>query len=147
MVPIVIRDLDDEQMLQFMGRENMEDYNSDFLTMLETWDSAVAYFPRRDGKQEQPIDIAKLLGWTQLRKPDSVQMNRTADACHAAHKLLKDGFVKRGDLTDLTIREAREICTRASANSEATLFGFTHRLARRRALTSLGLSPCRARHG
>jgi hypothetical protein len=28
--PLVARKLTDEQMLQFMGRENMEDYNADF---------------------------------------------------------------------------------------------------------------------
>jgi hypothetical protein len=64
-------------MIQFMGRENMADYNADFLTMLETWDAAVQHLELRDGQADQPIVIASLLGWTQLRKPDSVQMNRT----------------------------------------------------------------------
>jgi hypothetical protein len=40
---IILRDLDDEQMLQFMRRENMSDYNADFLTMLQTWDAAVQH--------------------------------------------------------------------------------------------------------
>ena len=48
-----------------MGRENMSDYNADFLTMLETWDAAVGFSPSRDGAGYQPIDIAILLGWTQ----------------------------------------------------------------------------------
>jgi ParB family chromosome partitioning protein len=30
-VPLIIRDLTDEEMVGFMGRENMEDFNSDFL--------------------------------------------------------------------------------------------------------------------
>ncbi len=60
----ILRDLDDEQMIQFMGRENMADYNADFLTMLETWDAAIEYVPSRDGKPYQPIEIANLLGWT-----------------------------------------------------------------------------------
>jgi hypothetical protein len=64
-------------MLQFMGRENMSDYNSDFLTMLETWDAAVNYLTTKDGKSIQPIVIAELLGWTQLRRPDNIQMDRT----------------------------------------------------------------------
>ena len=38
-----------------------------FLTMLETWDAAVNYLPSKDGKNMQPIVIAELLGWTQLR--------------------------------------------------------------------------------
>jgi hypothetical protein len=33
-VPLIIRDLTDEEMVGFMGRENMEDFNSDFLVML-----------------------------------------------------------------------------------------------------------------
>ena len=37
---MVVRDLDDKQMLQFMGRENGEDYNADFLVMLEIWEAA-----------------------------------------------------------------------------------------------------------
>lgn len=48
-----------------MGRENMADYNADFLTMLETWDAAVSFWPSRDGQAYQPIEIANLLGWTQ----------------------------------------------------------------------------------
>ena len=99
-----------------MGRENLEDYNADFLTMLQTWDAAVNYFPSTDGKRDQPIEIANLLGWAQLRKPNSVQMNRTADACNATYKLLQDGHVKRDDLADLTVNQVREICTRAQAN-------------------------------
>jgi ParB-like chromosome segregation protein Spo0J len=113
---IILRDLDDKAMLQFMGRENMADYNADFITMLQTWDAAVSYFPSRDGKRDQPIEIATLLGWTQLRKPASVQMNRTAEACNSTHKLLHDGFLKREDLTDLTVNQVREICVRAQAD-------------------------------
>jgi hypothetical protein len=44
-----------------MGRENMDDYNADFLTMLETWDAAVAFWPSRDGQAYQPIDSASPL--------------------------------------------------------------------------------------
>ena len=49
-------------MLQFMGREDMSDYNADFLTMLETWDAAVNYLTSRDVTDIQPIEIANLLG-------------------------------------------------------------------------------------
>ena len=55
----------------------MSDYNSDFLTMLETWDAAVSYLPSLDGKSVQPIVIAELLGWTQARTGGGEQMNRT----------------------------------------------------------------------
>ena len=50
---------------------------ADFLTMLETWDAAVSYLPSKDGKQDKPIDIANILGWTQDRSYGGVQMNRT----------------------------------------------------------------------
>jgi hypothetical protein len=119
-IAMIVRDLDDDQMLGFMGRENMEDYNADFLTMLETWEAAVLH--QRDGQSDQPIDIARLLGWTQDRsmtegrKSVSVQMNRTAEACNSAHTLIEGGYVKRGDLHDMTVNDAREILTRASAN-------------------------------
>jgi len=122
-INVIIRDLNDEQMLGFMGRENMEDYNADFLTMLETWEAAVAHLcPLSDGHKTQPVEIAKILGWTQVRTPsgrhinDAVQMNRTAEACNSAFTLIRDGYVKRGDLHDMTVNDAREILTRASAN-------------------------------
>ena len=55
----------------------MSDYNSDFLTMLETWDAAVSYLPSRDGKPDKPIEVTRLLGWTQARSGGGEQMNRT----------------------------------------------------------------------
>ena len=50
-----------------MGRENMSDYNADFLTMLQTWDAAVQHLESRDATSSQPVEIANLLGWTQDR--------------------------------------------------------------------------------
>jgi ParB-like chromosome segregation protein Spo0J len=114
---LILRTLDDEQMIQFMGRENMADYNADFLTMLETWDAAVQHLELRDGQADQPIVIANLLGWTQDRtQRDSVQMNRTAEACNSTHKLLQGGALKREALADLTVNQVREICVRAQAD-------------------------------
>ncbi len=55
----------------------MDDYNADFLTMLETWDAAFAFWPSRDATSTQPIEIAELLGWIQDRSYGGVQMNRT----------------------------------------------------------------------
>jgi hypothetical protein len=63
-------------MLQFMGRENMDDYNADFLTMLETWDAAIGYVTSRDVTEVQPIVITELLGWTQDRSYGGVQLDR-----------------------------------------------------------------------
>lgn len=116
-INIIVRDLTDDEMLAFMGRENMEDYNADFLTMLETWEAAVGHFTSMDVNHANPIEIARILGWTQERShTDALQMNRTAEACNSAHSLIKGGYVKRGDLHDMTVNDAREILTRASAN-------------------------------
>ena len=122
-VDIVVADLTDEQMLGYMGRENMEDYNADFLIMLETWEAARQWIEKsRDFSTVQAIDVAILLGWN-IKRPQSAgrqegqaMMSRTADACNAAHSLLKDGHINRVDLVDLTVHEAREILTRAAAN-------------------------------
>jgi hypothetical protein len=40
----------------------MEDYNADFLTMLETWEAAITF---GDDYLEnvEPLEIATLLGW------------------------------------------------------------------------------------
>jgi|SRR6478736_4118845 len=121
-INIILRDLSDEEMLSFMGRENMEDYNADFLVMLETWEATWDWKAKTssDGSSTQPIDVAILLGWTQDRAstdgyPTSKQMNRTADACNSAYQLLRNKHVTRADLHDMTVNEAREILTRASA--------------------------------
>jgi hypothetical protein len=51
-----------------MGREDMEDYNSDFLTMLETWEAAAEHLClSRDGQARQVIDIAILYSLVQDR--------------------------------------------------------------------------------
>ena len=50
-------------MLQFMGRENGEDYGNEFLVMLNTWEAAVTFrksVPR--GTDETTLDIARFLG-------------------------------------------------------------------------------------
>lgn len=125
-INVIVRALGDDEMLGFMGRENMEDYNSDFLTMLETWEAAVDHLspPSRDGglPEVAPSKVVQLLGWTQIRPAsgntasDQIQMNRTAEACNSAYTLIKGGYVSRSDLHDMTVNDAREILTRASAN-------------------------------
>ncbi len=115
-VSIIVRNLTDTEMLQFMGRENMEDFNSDFLAMLNTWEAAVKFGD--PGRQKlQAVDIARLLGWTEI-KYDSDAMNQTARACNAAFKLIQGGYLFRNDLTDLSVKQAREICGRAQGRME-----------------------------
>jgi ParB-like chromosome segregation protein Spo0J len=115
-IPVIVKDLTDEQMLQYMGRENGEDYSTDFLVMLNTWEGAVKF--ARHGAQ---LDVAKLLGWVRedSRRSDP-RMNETAQACAAAHSLISAGHIDRDDLRDLSVKAAKEIVQRASARIEQT---------------------------
>jgi ParB-like chromosome segregation protein Spo0J len=60
-IPLIVTDLTDKQMLQYMGRENGEDYNSDFLVMLNTWEEAAEFY-REIRQNLKPLEIAQLLG-------------------------------------------------------------------------------------
>lgn len=113
-VPLIVRrELSDEQMLAFMGRENMEDYNADFLVMLETWEAGAEWASSTDEQKSQPIDIAVLLGWTTLQSGKTVILGATARACSSAHSLIKAGHLSRDDLRDLSVYQVREIVERA----------------------------------
>jgi hypothetical protein len=117
---VIVRDLTDEQMLQFMGRENMEDYRSEFLIMLETWEAASKFAGDRRQKT-QAIDVAEVLGWT---TPDTRpersrgRPNETALACAAASELIAGGWVNREDLAGISVFDAREICQRAKTRMQ-----------------------------
>jgi ParB-like chromosome segregation protein Spo0J len=118
-VALIIEDLSDEQMLQYMGRENMEDYNADFLVMLETWEAGLKFLARDRAQNPQPIDIAKLLGWIRSEnRPGEVRSSDTANACHAAHSLIVGGHLSRDDVRGLATAAVREIVQRAQSNIE-----------------------------
>lgn len=118
-ISVIVRELSDQDMLAFMGRENLEDYNADFLTMLETWEAARGWLSRRDrGENLQPLEIARLLGWTRIHKDGHEMINDTAMACNAAAQLIQGEHIERKDLVDLTVSEARDICQRAQATME-----------------------------
>lgn len=121
-VAIIVEKLSDKQMLQYMGRENLEDYNAVFLIQLESWEAAiksglVRAAPR---KEAQPIDIASLLGWTRLRTAaeGTLQLNDTASACHSAYALIVGGYMGRDDFADLSVKSARDIAERAWSRIE-----------------------------
>jgi len=95
-VPIIVRDLTDQEMLQFMGRENLEDYNADFLVMLETWEAADTFLRGELLTKTQDADIARLLGWTMgTKSDDSIRINDTAKACASAARLISGGYLSR----------------------------------------------------
>jgi hypothetical protein len=55
-------------MLQYMGRENLEDYNAVFLIQLESWEAALksGFAPLHSGNRPQQVEIARLLGWLEF---------------------------------------------------------------------------------
>ena len=116
-VALTLQELNDEQMLGYMGRENMEDYNANFMVMLETWEAALK-FSRIAWKKSQPTDIARKLGWTINKRPGkeykASELNDTASACADAVELISGGHITREALAGLSVRAAREICGEAS---------------------------------
>lgn len=118
-VAVIVRDdLDEEKMLQFMGRENGEDYNADFLSLLETWEAAVKFSGRIRPNKSQPIEVARLLGWTRKADGSEDRMNHAASACNAAHALITGGYLGRDDLHEMSIETANQIVGRAQARME-----------------------------
>ena len=116
-VTIIIRDLTDEQMIQFMGRENGEDYDTDFLRLLNTWEAAVNFLLRRNveqmnreyaaarreadrdggiarpdrerGPRPQPVEVAGVLGWMRVHSSKSRGKRVLPnDLANAAHAAL-----------------------------------------------------------
>ena len=122
-VTLTVGKLTDEQMIGYMGRENLEDYNADFLCMLEAWQAAKAFKERNSGRDRAPnlqaIDIASLLGWVRIKNAQGdLRANETASACHSADLLMVAGLVSRDDLRGLAVYAVKEICTRAQARLE-----------------------------
>jgi hypothetical protein len=119
-VPVIVADLSNEQMVQYMGRENGEDYSADFLIMLNTW-AAGSKFAREHGNDPKATDIARLLGWTrpQPQRGGIDMMNDIASACAGASVLISEGLITRKDLFGLTTRAARDIVGRAMSRMES----------------------------
>jgi hypothetical protein len=42
-----------------MLKKNLEDYNADFLCMVETWEAGVKFVAHKGAKQTQPLEIAR----------------------------------------------------------------------------------------
>jgi ParB-like chromosome segregation protein Spo0J len=111
-IEVIVQDLDDEQMLRYMGRENSEDFNSDFFLSLEAWEAA-EQFVATHGGESSAIAVARVLGWTRPnpnRKGDMI--DSAAQACSAASELLKGGYFQRSELSGLNVSQARAIVER-----------------------------------
>lgn len=110
-VPLIVQSLSDEQMLQYMGRENGEDYNADFLVMLNTWEAATRFLSAEPRKNHEPIEKARFLGWTEIRgESKTPQMNHTARACHYASSLIDGGWFPRERYAGLTVSDVEDLC-------------------------------------
>jgi ParB family chromosome partitioning protein len=118
-VPLIIRALTDEQMLQLMGRENMEDYGTSFLVSLETWEAASKYFTHLSVYDVKKIEVAKLLGWvrkqTALKGEDNFQIDNTAKATSGALELINKGYHKREDFVGLSTTAVMQLVTKGNA--------------------------------
>jgi hypothetical protein len=120
-IPLIVDDLTDEQMLQYMGRENLEDYNAVFLIQLESWEAALksGLAFGTPNKTPQAIDIARLLGWTRRASQGGhAIVNDTAAACYSAYALIEGGHMAREDFANLTVDAARLIAERAWARMQ-----------------------------
>jgi len=123
-ISLIVEDLTDTQMLQYMGRENLEDYNAAFLIQLESWEAASKsglVRPCAHGREPQAVEIAKMLGWTDAKTRGvqvSQMMNQTARACAAAYALIQGGYNTRDDFIDLSVRAAQDLTERAFSRIE-----------------------------
>jgi hypothetical protein len=124
-ISLIVEDLTDMQMLQYMGRENLEDYNASFLIQLESWEAASQsglIGSLRNEREPQSIDIAKMLGWTLMKEQDGRVpipiMNATARACAAAYALIQGGYNTRDDFIGLNVNAAQNLAERAFSRIE-----------------------------
>lgn len=121
---LTVMDLTNKQMLGYMGRENLEDFNTNILTMLETWEAGLAFVASsaspRSAAGVDLLEVATLLGWTRIDKSKkgigSLRFTDTAEACAAASELISGGYIKRDVLAGLSVTTAREICGEARKN-------------------------------
>jgi ParB/RepB/Spo0J family partition protein len=116
-VPLDVRELSDEQILQLMARENLEDYQTSFLELLTTWEAATDYLSRMHDISVKPITVAKFLGWVTIRGEGKQQgeevLNTTARATSPALDLIKGGYNTHADFEGLSVRTAQTIVGRA----------------------------------
>jgi ParB-like nuclease domain len=113
-MPVIVRDATDEMMIKSMAHENAEDFGTDFLIQLNTWEGGIKYltaFARGPAKIPEALEIARLLGMT--REDDKGKhgdrLNDVAMACQSAHALITAGHLERRDLRGLSTHAAREL--------------------------------------
>jgi len=114
-IPVIVMSLNNDQMLRYMGGENGEDFNTDFLVLLNTWEAGRRFI----GGNPPPIDIARKLGWVaNFGKDRNERMTATAKGCSNVLELIEKGYMSRDDLGDLSLRAANDIAQRALSMME-----------------------------
>ena len=121
-IPLIVMDLNDEQMLQYMGRENGEEYGTDFMVLLNTWEAGARFLYGEGPPQNaQAIEIARLLGWVALRTDrDGEIMTASAKACSSAFQLITGGYMARHEFQGMSVETARNIAQRTLSMMEQT---------------------------
>jgi ParB-like chromosome segregation protein Spo0J len=121
-IPVIVRDdLTDKKMVQFMGRENLEDFNSDFMKMLESWEGATQFLEADRPQKPEDLEIAMLLGWIVPQSGDrskEQRMDHTARTCGKASRLVKGGYLNLADLKGLATSSVRELVDRLVSQQE-----------------------------
>jgi hypothetical protein len=94
-----------------MAYENGEDYATDFLIQLNTWEGGMKFLRTNHPEKLVPLDIARLLGMTDADASGKHgdRLNPVAMACNAAHALLVAGHLDRNDLRGLSTHAAKEL--------------------------------------
>lgn len=140
-IPVVVADLSDDQMLQFMASENSEEYGHDFaLGVMNAVEAVVK--AHNVGKIQlpaptktrfvsslvtaerpfTPLTVATFLGWTHPDPSNGSAAVRAADKVHmalAALELIELGAIKRNQLKGLGASQARELVTLTKRAMEA----------------------------
>lgn len=140
-IPVVVADLSDDQMLQFMASENSEEYGHDFaLGVMNAVEAVVK--AHNVGKIQLPVPtktrfvsslvtaerpftpltVATFLGWTHPDPSNGSAAVRAADKVHmalAALELIELGAIKRNQLKGLGASQARELVTLTKRAMEA----------------------------
>lgn len=120
-IPVIVKELSDVEMLQYMGTENAEEYSSQFIVLFNTWDSAVKYYQSRAYQQTlrnntnslatasgleqdanvplEVLEIAKLIGWITPRSDrDAPNPTRAALTCSKIYNRIR--IELNGNLSD-----------------------------------------------
>jgi hypothetical protein len=96
-IPIIVRDIDDVKMLQFMKNENDNDYDAHFFRYLEVWIAAEKHLARQglpansqangSGGHNRTAqrNVAEFLGWIDIT---SNGMTHQARVCAKAHEVI-----------------------------------------------------------